>query len=347
MLLLRALNDFDIIIDPIKNGLASKKMIYDATKRYLYNVEREKVEKMSKQERYEYIKSYMREYLINHKHKLSKIFEKNHLETKNIINNFVDNKDKFSYCQMIMDLSSLPNHLVNGSKTYTNWISASNNIDGLWNYYDSQKIHEVAVINVNTNGVFDENTYIVDLSNRETINNIRFLSNKIDIDDFDSFTMFMKENPELDKFFINGFNKYVMKPTNKKFMGFNFSASDNEYCIYEYLSKESIVSVLESLQIDLICADLFNEEYLLLNPNKQVQELKKLKDMILKHVLEEKNPYMLYVFEELYLKKHNIFEITNSKEEQEKMILMRNEIISKCRLLPSVLIKNKIIKKID
>ena len=342
MFLFRALNDFDIIIDPIKNGLASKKMIYDATKRYLYNVEREKVEKMSKQERYEYIKSYMREYLINHKHKLSKIFEKNHLETKNIINNFVDNKDKFAYCQMIMDLSSLPNHLVNGSKTYTNWISASNNIDGLWNYYDSQKIHEVAVINVNTNGVFDENTYIVDLSNRETINNIRFLSNKIDIDDFDSFIMFMKANPELDKFFINGFNKYVMKPTNKKFMGFNFSAADNEYCIYEYLSKESIVTVLESLQIDLICADLFNEEYLLLSSNKQVQELKKLKDMILKHVLEEKNPYMLYVFEELYLKKHNIFEITNSKEEQEKMILMRNEIISKCRLLPNVLIKNKL-----
>ena len=339
MFLFRALNDFDMIIDPIKNGLASKKMIYDATKRYLYNVEREKLMKMSQKEKDEYIKSYMYEYLKKHKHKLSKIFKKNHDETRNIIHRHVDSKDKLAYCEIIRDLSSLPNHLVNGSKTYTNWISASSNLDGIWKYYDKQKIHEIAVLNVGTNGVFSDDTYIVDLSNRETINNIKFLSNKMGIETFDLFNLFMKERPDMEKYFLTIFNKYVMKPTNKKFMGFNFSAADNEYCIYEYLSKESIVTVLESLQIDLICADLFNEEYLLLSSNKQAQELKRLKDMILKHVLEEKNSYMLYVFEELYLKNHNIFDITNSPKEKEKMLSMREEIIVKSRLLPSVLIK--------
>ena len=124
-------------------------------------------------------------------------------------------------------------------------------------------------------------------------------------------------------------------------MGFNFSIASNEYCIYEYLSKESIISVLESLQIDLICADLFNEDYLLLSSGKQAQELEKLKNMMLKHILKENNPYMLYVFEELYLKKHNIREITDCIEEQEKITLMRNEIISKSQLLPNVLIKRK------
>ena len=341
MFLFRALNDFDMTINPIKNGLVSKKMIYDATKRYLYNTKREIIEKMSEKEKDEYIKEYMHKYLIEHKHKLSKIFKRNHNETRNIIHNYVEKKDKFAYCQLIRDLSSLPSHLVSGSKTYTNWISASSNIDGLWNYYDKQNIHEVAVLDVYTNGVFDDNTYIVDLSNRDTINKIRFLSNKIDKDNFDLFVNFMMENYELYEYFLNIFNKYVMNPTNKKFMGFNFSIASNEYCIYDYLPKESIVSVLESLQIDLICADLFNVDYLLLSPNKQVQELKKLKEMILKHVLEEKNSYMLYVFEELYLKNRNILEITACKKEQEKMLLMRNEIISKSQLLSNILIKRK------
>ena len=339
MFLFRALNDFDMMINPVKNGLVSKKMIYDATKRYLYNTEREIIEKMSEKDKDEYVKEYMSKYLIEHKHKLSKIFKRNHNETRNIIHRYVDEKDKFAYCQMIRDLSSLPSHLVSGSRTYTNWISASSNIDGLWNYYDRQNIHEVAVLNVYTNGVFDDNTYIVDLSNRETINNIKFLSNKIDKEDYDSFIEFMMERPELYGNLVNVFNKYVMNSTDKKFMGFNFSISSNEYCIYEYLPKESVISVLESLQIDLICADLFNVDYLLLSPNKQIQELKKLKEMMLKHVLEEKNSYMLYVFEELYLKKRNILEITDYKKEQEKMLLMRNEIISKSQLLPNVLIK--------
>lgn len=341
MFLFRAMNDFDIMINPIKNGMASKKMIYDATKRYLYNTQRKNMEQMSQKERDEYIKSYMYKYIIEHKHKLSQIFRKEHIKTRNIIHSYVEDKDKLAYCKIIRDLSSIPNHLLNGSKTYTNWISATNNIDGLWRYYDRQKIHEVAVLDVYTNGVFDENTYIVDLSNRNTINNIRFLSNKIDKYNFDSYVKFMKERPELYEIFINAFNKYVMNPTNKKFMGFNFSIASNEYCIYEYLNKESVISILETLQIDLICADLFNEKYLQLSAKKQSEELEKLKNMILRYVLEEKNPYMLYVFEELYLKKHNIFEITNCKEEQEKMVLMRNEIISKSQLLPNILIKKK------
>lgn len=339
MFLFRALNDFDMIIDPLKNGLASKKMIYDATKRYLYNIEREKIQKMSQKERDQYIKNYMLEYIKSHKHKLSKTFQKSHLKTKNIIHDFIYNKDKLAYFQMMKDLSSLPNHLINGSKTYTNWISATNNFDSIWRYYDKQNIHEIAVINIGTTGVFDENTYIVDVSNRDIINNIKFLSKKIDMNDYEIFVRFMKENPELENYFVSIFNKYIIKPISKNFMGFNFSAASNEYCIYEYLPKESIISILESLQIDLICADIFNEQTLLLKSNKQVQELKRLKEMILKHVLEENNPYMLYVFEELYLKNHNIFDITNSPKEKEKMLSMREEIIVKSRLLPSVLIK--------
>ena len=38
---------------------------------------------------------------------------------------------------------------------------------------------------------------------------------------------------------MNIFSKYVMTPTNKRFMGFNFSSAGNEYCIYKYLPEIS------------------------------------------------------------------------------------------------------------
>lgn len=341
MILFRAMNDFDIMVNPVKNGLVSKKMIYDATKRYLYNVDREMMEKLSIKDRDKYVKNNMSKYLLEHKHKLSKIIEHKHKIVKDTIHKYVLEKDNFSYCQMIRDLSSLPNHLINGSKTYTNWISATTSLDKIWNYYDRQSIHEVALFDVCTNGVFNENTYIVDLSNREVIDKIKFLSNKIDDDTFSSFILFMKNNPEYQDVLVQSFNKFIMKPTDKRFMGFNFAAASSEYGIYEYLPKESIISVLESLQIDFACADILNEEFFLLKTKEQAYELEKLKNMILKHIKKENNLYMLYVFEELYLKKNNIKDIVANFDEEQKMILTRNEIISKAQFLPSVLIKRK------
>ena len=341
MFLFRVMNDFDILINPLENGIVSKKMIYDITRRHLYNIDREKIENMSKLDRDSYVKKYMYEYLINHKHKLDKIFRKEHIKTRNNIHSFVIDKDNFSYCKIIKDLSTLPNHLINGSRTITNWISMTSSLDGIWNYYDKQNVHGVIVLDVNTNGVFNEDTYIVDISNRDTIYNIKFLSNKIKEDDFSLFIKFMEENPMFQDGLVNTFNKYVMRPTDKHFMGFNFSAASSEYCAYNYLQKENVVSVLEALQIDLICAELFNLEYLLLNKRQQKQELIKLKEMILKHILEEKNGYMLYVFEELYLKNHNMYKITNNELELEKMKLMRNEIITKSQFLSNVLIKRR------
>lgn len=341
MILFRVLNDYDMIVDPIKNGLASKKLIYDVTKKYLYNIDKKTIENLSEKDKDEYIKNYIEKYLFDHKYKISKIFNKYHESTKDTIHKFVEEKNNFAYCQMVRDLSSLSNHLINGSRTFTNWISTTNTFDGIWKYYDRQSIHKVAVIETYTNGVFNEDTYVVDVSNRETIDKIKFMSNKIDDTTFETFIEFIKNNPEYQDLLVELFNKFIVKPTNKKFMGFNFAISSNEYSIYEYLPKESILSILESLQIDLICADLLNEEIFKLKPNQQIYELNKLKNMILKYVREENDSYMLYVFDELYLKQRNISELVLDSNEKEKMLLTRNKIISKSQFAPSVLIKKK------
>ena len=60
---------------------------------------------------------------------------------------------------------------------------------------------------------------------------------------------------------------------------------------------------------------------------------------MLKHIQKEEDNYMLFVFDELYLKNHNIMD--NNTKDREKMILTRNKIISKSQYLPSILIKRK------
>ena len=341
MLQFRVMNDYDTIINPSKNGFISKKLIYEEAKRYLYQIEKEKMNSLSLKEKDEYIKEYMTEYLLNHRYKIDKLFRKEYLKTRNRINNFIEEKDIISYCEIMKDLSTLPTHLITGTKNITNWISTTSNFDCIWKYYDRQSIHEVAVLDINTNGITDNNTYVVDLSNREIINKANYIINKIDDEDYSKIISIMKNNPELQNSMIEEFNSFLIKPTSKKFRGFNYSTSSSEYCIYNHIKKESIKMILESLEIDLICASLFDTDYLFLSNSKKKEELKKLKDMILSHIIQENNSYMLYVFEELYLKKHNISEISNSKKEEEKITLTRNEILSKSKNLPSRLIKSK------
>lgn len=339
MLLFRALNYYDLKIDPMKNGIVSKKMLYDLVSNYLNSTQREFMSNMSSRQKDVYIKNYFDSYIENHMKKLKKIFSKKHIPVENTINSFVNYKDDYSYCQLLKDLSSLVGHLSNGSRTITNWISSSSMLDGIWKYYDCQDTHGVALINIDTNGVYNEKTYVVDVSNREIIDRIEFLSNKINDDDFETFIKCMISDSELSKYIVPLFNKCIVNPTNKKFSGFNFATCSSEFVIYEYIPKEYIYHVFDALEIDLICAELYDYRYLELPVDKREEELLRLKNKILRYIVSENNPYMLYVFEELYLKSHNIFKINSSEKEQKKMILTRNEIISKSIKLNSTLIK--------
>ena len=48
MYLFRALNSYDQLVDPVKNGIASKILIYNATKRFLLSTQGEKISSLSK-----------------------------------------------------------------------------------------------------------------------------------------------------------------------------------------------------------------------------------------------------------------------------------------------------------
>lgn len=70
-----------------------------------------KIEKKSLKDSDEYIKEYVYKYLIDHRHKLTKIFRRFHNGASNAIQLFLKEKDKFAYCQILKYLSSLPSYL--------------------------------------------------------------------------------------------------------------------------------------------------------------------------------------------------------------------------------------------
>lgn len=338
-LVFRVLNDMDILCNPVKNGIASKKMLYDLTKTYLESVDDRFLKSLSKKEQELYIKDNISKYIITHDTNLSKKFTRRNIEIRNVINSFVSNKDKESYYLLLCFLSTLNNHLVNGSKIYTEWISTTTNFDSIFKYYDYQDEHKVAVMVVPTNGVYNDSTLVVDVSSKERIKEIKCLSKKINKIDVEKFIKIINNDLELEMVANQLFHKFIFERTNEKFMGYNFSTNSHEIDVYNYLDPVCVVSVLEQLQIDLIRADIFNNDYLSYSTTEQKQLLIDLKNKLRKIVLTSNDSFIINIYDELYLKNKNINLIARDKLEKEKIINIRNKIISKALVINSPIIK--------
>ena len=67
MLLVRALNDFDILSNLLENGIASKKLIYNLTKSNYENSKDKEFHNLNDQEKDIFIKEHMKTYIKNHR----------------------------------------------------------------------------------------------------------------------------------------------------------------------------------------------------------------------------------------------------------------------------------------
>ena len=337
MILLRALNDFDLANIPEKNGIASKKLISDLTSIYLKKTNSNiKYDKLRVKDR----APYMIDYLNNNNDKLAKLYRKSQIQISNMLGRFVNEKDNESYFKILYYLSSLPNHVMNGTISHTEWISTTCNFDCIWDYYDGQNEHKVAVIKTNTNGVFNENTFVVDLSNEEIIEKIKFLCRRINFKSFDDFLKLCTENQGYNEELRKYFHAYMMKKISENSIITNRTKKNNEILIANYISPSEIESILEALQVDLVRANRLNTDFLLKQKKEQKIELEKLKYKLKELLLIENNPYLLHVFDELYIKNKNIKKITkNNTDEENKMNNASINIISKALIIPSPILK--------
>ena len=157
------------------------------------------------------------------------------------------------------------------------------------------------------------------------------LSKKISEKDFNEYIR------KIEKDFI--INEDIFNPTSSKFMGFNFSIKDRQVCIYDYMPSNNIISVLESIQIDLLSINKFNiVDYLLLDKKKQLEELNKFKYLLTQKVIKENDSFLLHIFEELYLNNKNIKNVQSIYSE-DKIRNERVKILSLASKIPSIQIK--------
>ena len=349
MILVRALNNLDILGDPLENGIASKQMIYRIVKSYYDNSNDKEYLRLNSTEKDLFIKEHMEEYLRNHNNKIknkyykysnqsredvkeycdfySKIKSKSNEEIKELIKNNKDNLNFGSYITIDKYLSSLQQHLLYGSSKITDWISTSSSLNSIMTYYDNQDIHKVAVIKSNTGGLVDsDNILSVDLSNMDKIKEKRYLCNRIELDD--DIIDYMAEIARIDPNIVAKFHATWINKTDINSRGFKYANKSREICILKYIPSDHIVAVLEALQIDLIKMQIFNNDFYTLNKEEQKNSLNLLKKILEFNVLLHDDPFMNHVFNELYIKNKNINDLINVQDSKEKVIYNKNKILS-------------------
>lgn len=325
MLLVRALNEFDIVSDPLKNGIASKQMIYDLTRRYYENNKKSGFNNLSEEEKDIFVKEHMSDYLKSHDHKLEKQFIKNSSKSREVVSDFIDftksikgmdieklhsllhgdnNLDFGSILRFRKQISTLQTHILYGSSKITDWISTCTNIDAVDRYYQEQDEHRLAVIKTNSNGLMDsDNILTVDVSSKDKIVNNDYLCNKIDINEniIDILASITNLNPMMALHFSNS----MVKPTKENARSFNYSTASKEMCILRYIPKEHVLAVLEALQVDLLKRDMLSNDFFKLSPEEQKVELEKLKRTLQFRIQIQEDNFLKYIFEELYINNKN------------------------------------------
>ena len=149
MYLFRALNEYDVFSNPLKNGIGSKVLINDLAKKCYENDKFYK--SLGDKEKEWYIKEHVIEYLNNYNYKLAKLFDKNSkvtredvleyrkfleyikgLSVEEVIELVKCNRSSInfgSYIKFMKYLSTLQSHLLYGSTKETDWISTSTDIN--------------------------------------------------------------------------------------------------------------------------------------------------------------------------------------------------------------------------
>lgn len=364
MLLFRALNDYDIVNNPLKNGIASKQMIYELVKSYYENnkIENKEYFDLNEVERKTFIKEHTMEYLKSYNDKLEKLFVRssnyvredvreyrkflNFIRGKStdeileLVKNYNENINFGSYINFIRHLSGLQRHLLYGSNKTTDWISTSVNIDSVMKYYDNQHVHNIAIIESNTNGIIDSDDIMsVDLSTFEKIKqNSKYLCNKIDTKD-DSVIDIIAELSRIDPMIMLNFKNKIISQTNINSRGFKYSISSKELCILRYIPKEHILSILESIQIDLVRCERFNENFIYLTLSQQLKELKRFKMVLLEQLKLINDSYLLFLFYELYINNKNINDLVTFNQSKKYIEHNRDKILSLSLRIPSLMIK--------
>lgn len=312
MYLYRALNDNDLSTLSLNEGLYSKEItdyfklkafdLFLSANSDLYN----QFSKLSKDGKKITYKSYMHDFTFDV------------IELRNLAN-IISSKVKIETMDDITvkksgiysALRTVNNHLVNGSKYNTNWISFTKDIHRIEKYYLKQKINKVAVLDSNLKMknlelsydlIIDCNTLGLDFSDRKTV----------------KFLLEQHLLPNKDD-----------KTTKETFRGLNYAIKDKEVIYYSHVPQEKIVTVLEPIQVDLIYNDLLNENFYKLDNDAKLDVYRIFKETIEKLLLEDLSDIEKMVLLEHYFNSQPLSSLYNNACDADKFVFAKKKILSK------------------
>lgn len=279
----RALNEMDILIDPMKNGIISK--IYrdellgenNIDKNNEYEIKMffknysEKINNfvISKQEKYkntfkeflsgkyrivereihtsETKKEYVFEEDPNYNGEISnnQIFWKKYYTLYDAREFFTINKQKnLELYNLFNFFSRIKEHISEGCKINTEFVSTTTDFESLKKYYLSQKICKVAVVeSIDNKDMYETNSknFFRGLS----------LDSRLSLDHLPYF--FNNETKEID-------GEVMFKATERKTMMSNNALSDSEELGFGSIAPKNIYSIITPLEMDLLENNVYSEE---------------------------------------------------------------------------------------
>ncbi len=247
--LYRALNDFDILMHPMQNGIVNKETIEVCLRSlhyFLWNYPEDIVNvlkqygifasKSSYEKIYEELKV---SYLFDSIPKIMEEVRSNEKMMHVFLHQFLYNNEVGVERDILLEkMSTLQNHLHFGSKRPTPWISFSKDLSSIKKYYLHQKKHALGICKSEIVSVFDvldkEYRLAYDLSTEEKI---------MEVKDF----LFNKSK-----------NGYLYFHTLLNSVGFHYAISSREVVYYHAVPKERVIAVLSPLEVDLLLNGMLN-----------------------------------------------------------------------------------------
>mgnify|MGYP004504779921 FL=1 len=197
---------------------------------------------------------------------------------------------------------TINNHLANGTRCATSWISFTKDIHNIEKYYLRQRINKVVMIdNSNLDLNIDCNTLAIDIGNPDKLKKLN--ENKL---------LLTKK----------------LGLTKSGFHGFNYSIRDKEVIYYSHIPQEKIITVLNPMEVDLLYNDLLSEKIYKLN-NDERHRFYEYFNKYIKILLKDLSDIEEKVLFEHYFNSKSLASLYSDARDADKFISAKKKILSK------------------
>lgn len=295
MYIFRAANELDIEMNPKENGIISKsiygKVLWEPFNFLVYAtfIGREnpclKMKERDINKLFHEIRTSIG--LKFYKNEIISLADNEQRRVNDILRKTILEQESESVRQIVDIFKTKNGHITKGSQKDYPWISFTTDLTKTRHYYEDQNKHEVIVVDSNIEKFVDisEDNFLfaLDLSSREKIADNEFIIN------------------------VDGTRTAI------NFRGLNYSKSDNEVIYYNKVPKEKVVTILKTIQYELLTSGILPEDYYKMSSLKQ-HRIQILSLLNMKKILENNGDIFNYLLKKYYIENNSLKSLEKNGE---------------------------------